>query len=87
MVEQISVEQAHCFVYDKKSLYINNVRNQYIQPPITDPIVTKEFLISVKDRRTWCLHSSEVTTFRVCADPPKKFEFAQMLANIMTCYR
>ena len=76
MVQQISIEQAHCYLVNKKSLYINNIRNQYIQPPITDTIVTKDFLLKVKDRRTWCLHSSEITTLKVCADPPKKFEFA-----------
>ena len=49
--------------------------------------MTKDFLLAVKDKRTWCLHTSEITTARVCADPPKKFEFAQMLGNLMMGYR
>ena len=79
--------QAQCFIWDKKSLYSTNTRNQYIQPPYKDAINTKKFLQGIKDGKYWCLNSNEVNGLKVCADPPKKYDLAQILGDVMLTYR
>ena len=79
--------QAQCFIWDKKSLYSTNTRNQYIQPPYKDAINTKKFLQGIKDGKYWCLNSDEVNGLKVCADPPKKYDLAQILGDVMLNYR
>ena len=63
------------------------MRNQYIMPPFKDAIVTRKFMLGVKDGYYWCLRSNEVITFKVCADPPHRKDLAEILSNIMLNYR
>ena len=46
-------------------------------------MVTKSFMLGVKDKHYWCLRSSEVTTLKQCADPPSKKDLATILAGVM----
>lgn len=50
-------------------------------------MVTKRFMIGVKERHYWCLRSQDIVTFRVCADPPSKLDVAFILSEVMTNYR
>ena len=83
MSHLISVEQAQAVVPDKKAFYSAMLRNQVVMPPYTDAIVTREFMQGVVDGRYWCLRSADITTFRVCAEPPNKKDLGEMLYFLM----
>ena len=83
MSEYVTVEQAQAVVPDKKSYYSVMLRNQVVMPPISDAIVTREFMQGIVDGRYWCLRSADITTYRVCAEPPNKKDLGEMLYFLM----
>ena len=55
-------------------------------PPFKDAIVTRDFMLGVKNGFYWCMRPEYVRTLKVCADPPSKAVLATMLAKIMLTY-
>ena len=52
-------------------------------PPFKDAIITREFMQGIVDGRYWCLRSSDITNYRVCAEPPNKKDLGEMLYFLM----
>ena len=46
-----------------------------------DAICTKEFMMGIKNKTHWCLNSSEVTKYRVCASKPSCEQLAIILSG------
>ena len=83
----IDSAQAHVFVPDKRALYDALLRNQFILPPFKDQLLTTQFLMGIKDRTYWCLHSDSGLAMKSCADPPTKLELSEILSDVMLNYR
>ena len=80
---ETSAEEAGVAAPCPRSMYDACLRNQYLMPPFKDTIVTRNFMLGVKDKFYWCLRSNEVTTLKVCADPPRRIELALMVFDVI----
>ena len=83
----ISEAQAQALIPDKKAFYSALQRNQVILPPLRDSMVTRRFMLGIKDSTYWCLRASDITQTRVCADPPARKDLANIVGDVMLNYR
>lgn len=83
MNNSVPLQQALSVVPDRHALYVALLRNQVVMPPYKDSIVTTKFMQSILEGRNWCLRSTDVKYYRVCADPPSRKELASVLHNLM----
>ena len=83
VVEQLPVLEVMGVIPDGKAMYAALLRNQFLMPPLKDAMVTRRYMLDVKDGKAWCLHSSEVVALKACADCPSRKVLAELVAEAM----
>ena len=79
----VSQAEAQALIPDKTALYRALERNEYILPPLKDPMCTEKWLKAILHQEVWCLQVSEVSTLKVCPDLPSRKELADIVADAM----
>ena len=71
-MERIALSEAEKSLESKESIYQALAFNQYVLPPLSDPLISIKFMIGLMHHKYWLPKSAQITQFRVCAITPSK---------------
>ena len=80
--KQITAEVASLKIRTKKHLYQGLINLQFYLPPLESPIITKEFLIDVRFKNTFC-PSYEQIKIKPCLRPPSTVQAQAIVVEAM----
>ena len=69
-----------------KALYDSLVRNQWAVPPMKDPLMSKAFMLGIIASEYWCIKTTQLVAYRVCADPPARKDLSKIVADILDSF-